>query len=138
MYVEGKINFSVINARSHIHGTGAYAQEAIARRKKIGSMGGKVISKKEARQKVRSKESIAMVELWNGKAIDGSAKSNALRYINHSCNPNTFLRTFNYHVEFYALKDIHPGEELTCHYGETHHNGKKECRCGAPNCKGYL
>jgi SET domain-containing protein len=79
-----------------------------------------------------------MVELWNGKAIDASAESNYLRYINHSCNPNTYMRTFNYHVEFYALRMINPNEELTCDYGETHHDGKKECRCGAPDCKGFI
>jgi SET domain-containing protein len=138
MFVEGKIFFAVKNGKSKIHGKGTYAKEIIPRRKKIGSMSGELISKREARKKAKKEESIAVVELWNGKAIDASAQSNALRYINHSCDPNTYLRTFNYHVEFYALKNIYPGEELTCNYGPTHHDGKKLCRCGATNCKGYL
>lgn len=138
MFIEGRIIYPIRVSKSAIHGHGAYASESIPARKKIGSMSGKIISKKEARRKVKAKESISMVELWNGKAIDASEKSNDLRYINHSCDPNTFMRTFNYHVEFYALRKIFPNEELTCNYGATHHDGKRLCKCGAANCKGYI
>jgi len=37
-----------------------------------------------------------------------------------------------------ALRAIAPGEEITVNYGETHHEGKLRCRCGAPNCIGAL
>jgi uncharacterized protein len=30
------------------------------------------------------------------------------------------------------------GEEITVNYGETHHEGKLACRCGAPGCVGRL
>ena len=138
MFFTGKINFPIKKAKSRIHCTGAYALETIVAKRKIGSLSGEVISKKKARQKVKEQGAIAMVELWNGKAIDASATSNELRYINHSCNPNTYMRTFNYHVEFYSLKEIKKGEELTCNYGETHHDGSRPCRCGASNCKGFI
>jgi uncharacterized protein len=138
MHIGGKLFFDLRTGKSRIHGKGAFASEKISARKKIGSMGGTILSKKEARMKVREQESIALVELWNGKAIDASAETTALRYINHSCIPNTYLRTFNFHVEFYALRDIEPGEELTCNYGPTHHDGKKHCTCGAAGCKGFL
>jgi SET domain-containing protein len=42
------------------------------------------------------------------------------------------------HVEFYALRDIEAGEELTAHYGETHHEGTLPCRCGADRCQGFI
>jgi SET domain-containing protein len=138
MFIEGRIIYPIKVGKSIIHGRGAYASQTIPARKKIGSMSGNIISKKEARRKVKAKESISMVELWNGKAIDASEKSNALRYINHSCDPNTYMRTFNYHVEFYTLREIKTDEELTCNYGETHHNGKRLCKCGAANCKGHI
>jgi SET domain-containing protein len=48
------------------------------------------------------------------------------------------MRVAHGKVEFYTLKPIKKGEELTCNYGETHHDGKLKCRCGAPNCKGFL
>ena len=83
-------------------------------------------------------ESISIVELWNGKALDASTINNDIRFINHSCQPNTYMRTLNNHVEFYALRFIKANEELTCNYGPTHHDGKRQCNCGAPNCKGFI
>jgi uncharacterized protein len=137
MYIPSTINYKIRNARSTIHGTGSFALETIPARKKIGSLGGMVISKKIARQRVKEQPSISMVELWNGKAIDASNEK-GVRFINHSCAPNTFMRTIHHHVEFYALRKISPGEELTCNYGPTHHDGKLECRCGAEGCRGRL
>ena len=114
-------------------------QEASFRqKKKIGSLGGELISKREGRQRVKNKLSISMVELWNGRTLDASINFNGLRFINHSCQPNTFMRTIGTHVEFYALRKIKASEELTCNYGETHHDGKYKCKCGAPGCRGYL
>ena len=133
-----KIFFSVRNAKSQIHGTGTYANETIPARRKIGSLSGVVISKKEADRRSKLDESIAIVELWNGKALDATINSNQLRYINHSCMPNTYMRTINNHVEFYALRRITKNEELTCNYGLTHHEGTLACRCGAKGCKGFI
>ena len=133
-----KIFFKVCNKKSSIHGKGTYAKELIPAKRKIGSLAGDIISKKEATKRSSLLESIAIVELWNGKAIDASINGNQLRYINHCCNPNTYMRVFNYHVEFYALKDIKKNEELTCSYGLTHHEGKLPCKCGAKNCKGFI
>jgi len=133
-----KVVFSIRNAPSRIHGTGAYANEQIAAKRKIGSLGGVVISKREADKRSKLNESIAIVELWNGRALDATINSNELRYVNHRCDPNTYMRVFNCHVEFYALRSIKKGEELTCNYGLTHHEGKLPCRCGAKNCKGFI
>ena len=41
-------------------------------------------------------------------------------------------------VEFYALRDIAIGEEITVDYGQTHHAGRLACRCGATGCRGSL
>jgi uncharacterized protein len=41
-------------------------------------------------------------------------------------------------VEFYALRAIATGEEITVDYGETHHAGKLACRCGVPGSRGTL
>ena len=138
MIIKGSICFDVEVAKSKIHGKGLYAISKIPSRRKIGSMAGEIIPKKTAREKAKLNESISIVELWNGKALDASVINNKIRYINHSCQPNTFMRTFGNHVEFYALRTIKANEELTCNYGPTHHDGKKECKCGALNCKGFL
>jgi hypothetical protein len=78
------------------------------------------------------------VEFGDGRAMDASMSGNIFRYINHSCAPNAYMRIFHGHVEFYALRTIHPGEEITCRYGETHHAGKLPCNCGSAYCQGYL
>lgn len=78
-----------------------------------------------------------MVELADGKTLDASA-DNEFRYANHSCSPNAFIRIFRKRVQYYALRDIKPGEEITCNYGETQHNGTLPCECGSDRCRGYL
>ena len=138
LIIEGQICFPIRVAKSRIHGKGVYSKEFIPPRKKIGSLSGAIISKKEARKKAKLLRSVSIVELWNGAALDASVIYNELKFINHSCQPNTFMRNLGNHVEFYALKQILEGEELTCNYGATHHDGKKECRCGAPGCKGFI
>jgi SET domain-containing protein len=138
MIIKGSICFDVSVGKSKIHGQGLYAREKIPAKRKIGSLAGKIISKKLARQKAKLKQSISIVELWNGKALDASEYNNNIRYINHSCNPNTYMRTIGNHVEFYALRSIKPNEELTCNYGPTHHDGERKCNCGAPNCKEFI
>lgn len=138
MIIEGSLYFDVLIDKSKIHGRGLYTKKLIPARRKIGSLAGEIISKKAAREKVKRNESISIVELWNGKALDASNINNELRFINHSCQPNTYMRTLGNHVEFYALRSIKPNEELTCNYGPTHHDGKRKCGCGAPNCKGFI
>lgn len=138
MKIDGRLFYCVSIGRSKIHGKGLYASENIPARKKIGSLAGEIISRKTARKKAKNKISISIVELWNGKALDASVHSNQLRYVNHSCQPNTYMRTLGNHVEFYALRSITTHEELTCNYGATHHDGTKKCLCGAPGCKGFL
>ncbi len=132
------INYKIESKKSNIDGKGAFALETIPARKKIGNLGGVVISKKEALKKIAKSKRITMVEFDDDTALDGTINPNDLRYINHGCSPNTYMRRSFHHVEFYALRKIKKGEELTCDYGETHHDGKLKCRCGSPNCKSYL
>ncbi|MBX2906041.1 MAG: SET domain-containing protein [Taibaiella sp.] len=135
-----RIYYPVRVAKSKIQGRGAYACSYIPSRRKIGSLAGEVISLREARRRVKALNGapVNMVELWNGKALDASVNPNDMRFINHSCDPNTFMRVCGYQVEFYALRDIAEGEELSCNYGATHHDGKLPCKCGSDNCKGFL
>jgi SET domain-containing protein len=61
-----------------------------------------------------------------------------MRFTNHSCQPNAELRIQAGRIEFYALRAIDVDEEITVNYGETHHEGRLACRCGAPGCVGAL
>lgn len=133
-----RIIFPVKVAKSGIAGKGAFATGRIPARKKIGDLGGVIITMREARKLIRDIKVINLVELDDDLALNASANPNDLKYINHSCDPNTYLRVLKNRVEFYALRNIKKGEELTADYGETHHDGKLPCRCGANNCKGFL
>ncbi len=132
------IRFKVQPGKSRIDGTGCFAEERIPARKKIGQLGGEIITVHEARKRIHKQKKLAMVEFGDGYALDASVFPNNLRYINHSCAPNTYMRCCYQKVEFYSLRPIKKGEELTCHYGETHHEGKRRCTCGAPNCGGRI
>ncbi len=130
--------FKLANRKSNIDGTGAFAEEKIPAGRKIGDLGGEIIPLREARRRAKQTERVAIVEFGDGRALDASINPNALRYVNHSCMPNTYMRVCYSRVEFYALRSISKQEELTCNYGPTHHDGKHPCQCGAPNCKGFL
>lgn len=133
-----RIHYPVKVAKSRIAGKGAYALQAIPARKKIGDLGGVIITMKEAMKLIRDLKVINMVELDNDLALNASDQPNDMRFINHSCGPNTYMRVMKDRVEFYALKNIKKGEELSCDYGETHHNGTLPCKCGAKNCRGFI
>ena len=123
---------------SAIDGRGAFAAEPIPARRKIGEIRGESISVREARRRAARQQRIMIVEVSDKRAIDASQSSDPLRFTNHSCSPNAVLRIRQGRVEFYAMRDIATGEEITANYGETHHEGQLRCRCGAPNCIGAI
>jgi hypothetical protein len=61
------------------------------------------------------------------------------RHINHSCDPNTFVRTLNGVRYVFALRDIAASAEVTYDYCI---NGFGDvvwmCHCGAPRCRGTI
>ncbi len=135
------MNYKISVKKSRIAGQGAFAGEDIPARRKLGNMGGVIISYREAQRRVKLQPGnvLFMVEFDHGNiALDASVDSNELRYINHSCDPNTFMRRAYKKVEFYTRRPVRKGEELTCDYGETHHDGKLPCKCGAANCRGAI
>jgi len=123
---------------SRIDGLGAFALEAVPARRKIGEIRGESISVREARRRARGQARIMIVEVSQTRAVDASASADPLRYTNHSCAPNAVLRIRQGRVELYAMRDIAPGEEICANYGESHHEGRLRCRCGAPGCAGRL
>jgi uncharacterized protein len=123
---------------SRIDGLGVFALQPIAMGRKIGEIRGESISVDDARIRATRSERIMIVEVSPRRAIDFSKSSDPMRYTNHSCQPNARLDIRQGRVEFYALRAIAAGEEVTVHYGQTHHQGRLACRCGAPNCASWL
>jgi len=122
---------------SRFAGRGLFAGTRIPARAKIGEYEGEVIGLAEARRRAKGRAIVAIVELER-HALDAKGMRRGFRYINHSCEPNTFFRCTPERAEVYALRNIRAGEELTCDYGESQHDGTLKCRCGAKACRGYI
>jgi hypothetical protein len=61
------------------------------------------------------------------------------RYINHSCQPNAFLRWREGVTSVIALRPIRPRDEVLLHYGVNLSAGTpRPCRCGSERCLGGL
>jgi uncharacterized protein len=124
--------------RSPIQGRGLFALTTVEARRKLGELGGEQITQREARRRARGAVCVMIVEFGDGTALDATNSDTPFKYVNHSCEPNAYMRLYRGRVEFYALRRVEAGEEVTCDYGETHHDGKLPCRCGSPKCKGRL
>ncbi len=130
--------FAVDVKPSAIDGQGAFAAETVPARLKIGEIRGESISVQEGRIRATRTERIMIVELSERRAIDFSKSADPMRYTNHSCRPNARLCIRQGRVEFYALRAIAAGDEITVDYGQTHHEGRLACRCGVAGCRGAL
>lgn len=71
-------------------------------------------------------------KLDEGNAIDGSARSNLARYINHSCQPNAEAFIYGRRVWIYSKRALRAGEQITIDYGEEYlnaHMSRAGCKC---------
>ncbi len=61
-----------------------------------------------------------------------------LQFCNHSCSPNAFFDTSR--LEFIALQNIEPGDELTFFYPSTEWKMQQpfSCNCNSRNCLGTI
>ena len=123
--------------KSRINGRGCFATVSFPRRKKIADYTGERIPDAEANRRANRRvlRICALDEEWS---IDGSRGGNGTHYINHSCAPNAYMKILYGHVQFYALRDILPGEEITVDYISTLHPDTKRCSCGAQTCRGTI
>lgn len=57
------------------------------------------------------------------------------RYVNHACNPSMLSVG---HANEVCVRDLAPGDELTCDYGTLNYAQDLACRCGDPQCRGTV
>ena len=71
--------------------------------------------------------------LSNGKVV---LMQSPEKYINHSCNPNTYIKTINGVRKVLVMRNIKKGEEITFDYAVNGNNdGTFKCKCGSNNCR---
>lgn len=124
--------------KSDINGKGCFATTHFPRGKMIAEYAGEKIPDAEATKRARRRRVLRICAIDSRWSLDGSRGGNGTHYINHSCQPNSFMKILYGHIQFYALRDIHPGEEITIDYEYTLHPDTKRCFCGAPNCRGTI
>ncbi|HEU4593603.1 MAG TPA: SET domain-containing protein-lysine N-methyltransferase [Pyrinomonadaceae bacterium] len=124
--------------KSKIDGRGCFATSLFPKGRKIAEYEGERITAREGERRLRTRRKHRICALDNGWSLDGSRGGNGTHYLNHSCDPNAYMRTTRGHLIFMALRDILPGEEITCDYISTYHPDDYRCRCKSPKCRGTI
>ncbi len=124
--------------KSSINGKGCFATLLFPRGRKIAEYTGERITTVEAERRARRRRVLRICAIDSRWSLDGSRGGNGTHYINHSCQPNCYMKILYGHIQFYALRDILPGEEITIDYQYTLHPDSKRCYCGAESCRGTI
>ncbi len=113
-------------------GLGLFATADIPSGKLLIEYTGTRIPTREAREIDRRRANKYLFEIDNRWTIDGKARTNIARYVNHSCDPSTEAESNRGRMMFRTVRRIRDGEEITIDYGEEHmelYFGPSGCRC---------
>ena len=112
-------------------GLGLFTDGPIAAGKRIIEYVGPIVSTDIAAKSNRK----YFFEVDEKRSIDGIARSNIARYINHSCEPNAeAFSSVRGRVWIWSKKSIKAGEEITIDYGPGYfdqHIKPEGCKCRA-------
>jgi len=135
--------------RSGIHGRGVFARRPIRAGETIVEYKGERVTEAEIGRRypedMHGINHTFVFGIEHDLNIDGGAKGNTARWINHSCDPNCDTFEANKRIYVRAARNIRPGEELTYDYaieaGEPLTRALKArwpCWCGAKKCRGTV
>lgn len=109
-------------------GLGLFATRSFKKGERIIEYVGRTLTTAEE----YSSRSKYLFEVNTRRTIDGRARTNIARYINHSCRPNCEPEIVRGHIFIDAIKNIKAGEEFCYDYGEEYFNEHIKpygCRC---------
>jgi len=109
-------------------GLGLFAGEPIKKNTCIIEYVGRIIKGEEE----YTSKSKYLFEVNSKKTIDGRARTNIARYINHSCRPNAEPEIRNGRVFIMSKRSIKLSEEICYNYGKEYcdtHITPHGCRC---------
>lgn len=127
-----KPNYVIKRTRA---GLGFFTLVPIEFDKRIIEYIGLILTKEEASRKGGR----YLMALDEDYVVDGSPRSNAARYINHSCQPNAKAFRTGARVWIWSIRAIEAGEEITYDYGKKYLEEQikpKGCKCD--KCLGKL
>ncbi len=117
-----------LKVKKSVAGLGLYTESEIEKGKCIIEYWGRTITPAEE-YTINSKY---LFEIHSRRTIDGSARANIARYINHSCRSNAEPEIRKGRVFIMAKRAIKQGEEITYDYGKEYWNEYIKpfgCRC---------
>lgn len=134
---------------SSIHNRGIFAAKDIPKGTRVLEYYGEKITKKEslrraqermARAKETGEAAVYIFDLNSRYDLDGSSvENNDAMFINHACEPNCEAVQEGNRIFIETLKSVKKGDELLYNYGfDLDHWDEHECRCGSPNCVGFI
>lgn len=115
MKKEKKLTPKKVSVKRSRTGLGLFAVKEIEKGDFIIEYTGRPITKAEEDKLAGTRY---LFEINSRLTIDGSARSNIARYVNHSCRPNAEVDIKKGRVLIFARKKIKPGEEITYDYGQ--------------------
>jgi SET domain-containing protein len=110
-------------------GLGLFTLEPIPKGKRIIEYLGPLVSDEYVDKRPSGKYFFGVNSKWT---IDGTARSNTARYINHSCRPNCEAFISGRRAWIWSRRAIKAGEQLTYNYGKDYFDTllkPKGCRC---------
>lgn len=105
---------------------------------------GEILTYKEFNNLQHSKD--YAISFVDGYVIDAFKRGSVARFINHSVNPNSYIKTFFTKAGkpklgvFANENGINPGEEITFDYNtnKIYNIKPQRCFCGETKCKGFI
>jgi SET domain-containing protein len=123
---EVQVRYAVKRAAT---GLGLFASRPIAAGRRIIEYVGPVLTSRRGRY---------FFSIDEEYAIDGSARANLARYINHSCRPNAEAFVTGKRIWIWSKRAIEPDEQITIDYGKQYFNDYIKpvgCKCESCSAK---
>ncbi|KAF8933395.1 Histone-Lysine N-Methyltransferase ash1l [Haplosporangium bisporale] len=124
-------------------GFGIQTLEPIKRGNLVIEYRGEVISQNLSLERMegiyKNNKNFYFLEYEKGEVVDACRKGTNARFVNHSQIEKWFLNG-EMSIGIFASQDIPAGAEISYDYNFSSFQGaqKQVCRCGAPNCRGYI
>jgi SET domain-containing protein len=129
---------------SPIHGLGLFASVELEAGAVLGTYQGRRYRARQASRLPIDSGVTYLFRLSDGSLIDGSSSGNALRHLNHSCQPNCCafeVKDDNGRLQIVieTVRPVAAGEELFIDYQlDVDDPSEYACSCAATACRGTM
>jgi len=115
-----------------------FANRLIAVGQVLAHYDGRILSPEEVKRELAAGNGY-LLELPDGRVMDGSTGNGLGSFFNYSCDPSAYFEYREGVPLIISSRPIERGEEITIDYGfEPTEVTRFPCTCGKPNCVGYI